>query len=97
MSQQEYEDLIQQFGLDMTKQLIEQLDLYKQAKGKNYDNDYSAILRWVTTRIREIEKEQDNYKKFKEKQKIRSPNNYKYEQRDYSDNDLSSLYCNLRK
>ena len=39
------------------------------AKGKSYDNDYAAILRWVTTRMREIEKEQQSYNNFKNKQK----------------------------
>ena len=60
-NKKEYDDLLKEFGTDLTKQLIEQLNLYKLAKGKSYDNDYAAILRWVTTRIREMEKEQQSY------------------------------------
>ena len=67
MTQTEYDDLLQQYGTELTKQFIEQLNLYKQAKGQNYDNDYAAILRWVTTRIREMEKEQQSYNNFKNK------------------------------
>ena len=39
MTEKEYQDLIKTYGEDMTKQLIEQLSLYKQAKGKNYESD----------------------------------------------------------
>ncbi|MGN1208277.1 MAG: hypothetical protein ACI4TI_02310, partial [Christensenellales bacterium] len=67
MTQAEYDDLLKQYGTELTKQLIEQLNLYKQAKGEKYDNDYAAILRWVTTRIREMEKEEQSYKNFKNK------------------------------
>ena len=68
MTQTEYDDLLKQYGTKLTKQLIEQLNLYKQAKGEKYDNDYAAILRWVTTRIREMEKAEQNYNNFKNKQ-----------------------------
>ena len=46
MTEKEYQDLIDTYGKEMTSQLIEQLSLYKQAKGKNYESDYAAILYW---------------------------------------------------
>ena len=95
MTQEEYNDLLNQYGIDLTKQLIEQLNLYKQAKGQTYDNDYAAILRWVTTRIREIEKEQQSYNNFKNKQKATTKQFANYEQRQYSPEFLNNLFCIL--
>lgn len=43
----------------MTHQLIEQLRLYKQVKGKSYDNDYASILYWVTEILPESEISED--------------------------------------
>lgn len=94
MTQEEYNDLIKQYGVDLTKQLIEQLDLYKQANRKSYDSDYAAILRWVTTRIREMEKEKQKYDNFKNKQKSNKCQYTNYEQRKYSPEFLNSLVCN---
>ena len=94
MEPKEYDDLIKEFGSDLTKQLIEQLNLYKLAKGKTYDNDYAAILRWVTTRIREMEKEEQNYKMFKNK-KMLNKQYTNHEQRKYSSEMLNGLFCNL--
>lgn len=96
MEQKEYDDLLEQFGSDLTKQLIEQLNLYKQAKGQAYDNDYAAILRWVTTRIREMEKEKQSYNNFKNKQKTINNKSYSnFEQRQYPPGFLDNLFCNL--
>ncbi len=96
MEQKEYDDLLEQFGADLTKQLIEQLNLYKQAKGQAYDNDYAAILRWVTTRIREMEKEKQSYDNFKNKQKTINNKSYtNFEQRQYPPGFLDNLFCNL--
>lgn len=96
MTQEEYNDLLNQYGIDLTKQLIEQLNLYKQAKGQTYDNDYAAILRWVTTRIREMEKEKQSYDNFKNKQKTINNKSYtNFEQRQYPPGFLDNLFCNL--
>lgn len=97
MTQTEYDDLLKQYGTELTKQLIEQLNLYKQAKGEKYDNDYAAILRWVTTRIREMEKAEQNYNNFKNKQKSQTKQCTNYEQREYSPDFLNNLFCNLDK
>lgn len=96
MEQKEYDDLLEQFGSDLTEQLIEQLNLYKQAKGQAYDNDYAAILRWVTTRIREMEKEKQSYDNFKNRQKTITNKSYtNFEQRQYPPGFLDNLFCNL--
>ena len=95
MTQEEYNDLIKQYGVDLTKQLIEQLDLYKQANRKSYDSDYAAILRWVTTRIREMEKEKQSYNNFKNRQKPNIKNFANFEQREYSEEFLNSFLCNF--
>lgn len=97
MTQTEYDDLLKQYGTELTKQLIEQLNLYKQAKGEKYDNDYAAILRWVTTRIREMEKAEQNYNNSKNKQKSQTKQCTNYEQREYSPDFLNNLFCNLDK
>lgn len=95
MTEKEYQDLINNYGQEMTHQLIEQLSLYKQANGKRYDCDYAAILRWVTVKVHEIEKEQANYKDFKN----RKNNNYQnkkptFDQREYPPDFFDNLYSN---
>lgn len=92
MTDKEHTDLLNTYGEEMTNQLIEQLSLYKQAKGKSYDNDYAAILYWVTERIRELEKKDANYKAFKNKNNNIKKSNF--DQRDYPPGFLDSLYCN---
>ena len=94
MTKKEYQNLTDTYGEDMTKQLIEQLSLYKQAKGKNYESDYSAILYWVTERIRELEKKNANYNGFKDKNNKNTNNKNSYDQREYPPDFLNSLYCN---
>ncbi len=91
MTKKEYQDLIDTYGEDMAKQLIEQLSLYKQAKGKSYENDYAAILYWVTERVRELEKKDANYKEFKNKNANKKTS---FEQREYPPDFFDSLYCN---
>ena len=90
MTEKEHQDLLDTYGKDMTSQLIEQLSLYKQAHGKTYDSDYAAILLWVTTRLREIEKEDAKYKEFKNKQNNKSS----FNQREYPAGFFDFLYSN---
>ncbi len=94
MTEKEYQDLINTYGEETTKQLIEQLSLYKRSKGKIYNNDYAAILYWVTKRIHKIKKKDANYKAFNN-----TKSNYKksnFNQREYSPGFFDSLYCNLK-
>ena len=93
MSEKEYNDLVSSYGEQTANQLIEQLSLYKQAKGISYDNDYAAIIRWVTIRLHEMEKEKANYDKFK---RNLSSNNLKanFCQREYPPGFFDSLYAN---
>ena len=90
MTEKEYNDLVKEFGESTTKQLIEQLSLYKQAHGKSYDSDYAAILLWVTTRLREMEKEDAKYKEFKNKVNNKS----NFSQREYPPGFFDNLYSN---
>lgn len=90
MTEKEHQDLVNTYGDLMTDQLIEQLSLYKQAHGKSYDSDYAAILLWVTTRLREMEKEDAKYKEFKNK----SNNKSNFNQREYPPGFFDSLYSN---
>ena len=94
MTEKEYQDLIDTYGENMTKQLIEQLSLYKQAKGKSYESDYAAILYWVTERVRELEKKDANYKEFKNRKSTNINKKTNFEQRDYPPDFFDSLYCN---
>lgn len=95
MTEKEHQDLINDYGEEIAKQLIDQLSLYKQAKGKSYDNDYAAILYWVTERIRELEKKDANYKDFKNRTKNNSQNRKpNFDQREYPPGFFDSLYSN---
>jgi len=95
MTEKEHQDLINTYGEQMTNQLIEQLSLYKQANGKRYNCDYAAILRWVTVKVHEIEKEKANYKNFKKRQNDNNSNKkMSFEQRDYPPDFFDSLYSN---
>lgn len=97
MTEKEHQDLINTYGEEMTHQLIEQLSLYKQAKGQSYDNDYAAILRWVTVRLHEMEKEKAKYNDFKNKKDKKSNNiRASFDQRDYPPDFFDSLYCNKK-
>lgn len=95
MTEKEHQDLINTYGNEIAHQLIEQLSLYKQAKGQSYDNDYAAILRWVTVRLHEMEKEKAKYNDFKNKKDKKSNNaRASFDQRDYPPDFFDSLYCN---
>lgn len=50
MYPEEYEKLVEQYGEDFTAKLIEELDNYKLAVGKQYKDDYRAILNWVVSK-----------------------------------------------
>lgn len=47
MTQDQYNKLVNKYGLDFTEKLIYELDNYKDANNKTYANDYKAILNWV--------------------------------------------------
>lgn len=51
MTEQEYQNLVDRFGEDNAKRMIEVLDNYKGAHGKRYKSDYRAILTWVADRV----------------------------------------------
>lgn len=53
MTEDEYEKLIEKYGMPFTVACIEELDNYKGAKGKTYKSDYRAILSWVADRVNE--------------------------------------------
>lgn len=93
MTEKEYQDLVNSYGQATANQLIEQLSLYKQAKGTTYDNDYAAIIRWVTVRLHEMEKEKAGYEKFKNSQN-KTKTKLTYEQREYPPDFFEGLYAN---
>jgi hypothetical protein len=51
LSEDQYDKLIDKFGLDDTLQMIDILNNYKLSSGKTYASDYNAILNWVVERI----------------------------------------------
>lgn len=53
MKRSEYRALVSKYGEKDTKAMIEKLDAYKAATGKKYASDYSAILSWVVTWLKE--------------------------------------------
>ncbi len=95
LTEKEYQDLVNSYGELTAEQLVEQLSLYKQANRASYDSDYAAIIRWVTVRLHEIEKENANYNEFKN----RKSNNWQskkpsFSQREYPPGFFDSLYAN---
>lgn len=90
MTKGEYQDLINCYGNELAMQLIEQLSLYKQSHGKSYDNDYAAILYWVTERIRELEKK-DSKNRIDNNLKLQKTN---FNQREYPPGFFDNLYAN---
>ena len=92
MTEQEYKDLTKEYEEQTTKQLIEQLNLYKQAKGKEYESDYAAILYWVTERLKEFTKKNESDKVLKNKTNNNKKTNFN--QRGSPSDFLDSLCCN---
>ena len=56
LTETEYNKLIERYGEEKTKRMIEVLDNYKGANGKKYKSDYRAILNWVVERVEREEK-----------------------------------------
>jgi hypothetical protein len=51
MLEKEFNKLVEQYGEQDTKRMIEVLDNYKGSKGKKYKDDYRAILSWVVEKV----------------------------------------------
>lgn len=81
MTKDEYQNLINNYGEKRVKKLIEQLNLYKKATGKKYENDYAAILYWVVERVKEIDERVKNNQENKRVKNKKQKNNF--EQREY--------------
>lgn len=57
MTEKEFNKLIEKYGEEPTKKMIEVLDNYKGSKGATYRSDYRAILNWV---VEKVQKEEPN-------------------------------------
>ena len=57
MFPEEYDKLLETHGKDNTETMIEILNNYKGANGKKYKSDYFAILNWVVTKLKEVQKQ----------------------------------------
>lgn len=53
MTEVEHGKLISEYGEAAANRMIEVMNNYKGASGKNYKSDYLAILNWVVGRVRE--------------------------------------------
>lgn len=53
MTEEEHRKIIEQYGAERVKRMINILDNYKGSNGKKYDSDYRAILNWVVKREEE--------------------------------------------
>ena len=53
MTEDEFNKLVESFGMPAAEKAIEILDNYKGSKGKQYKSDYRAILNWVMDRVKE--------------------------------------------
>ena len=88
LTENEHQKLIEGYGEEDTKRLIEILDNYKLSNGKKYKSDYRTILNWVVDRLKE-EKFKDEKYKFKNKNKpVQSTN---HDKRQYSDEEWKEI------
>lgn len=79
MTNAEYEKLVSTYGKTFVDQCIVVLDNYKGSSGRNYKNDYRAILSWVVNKLKS--------------QEINPKSSFqKYDQRNYSN--LDKIYAN---
>ena len=53
LTEDEYGKLVEKFGEEAVKRMIEILDNYKGSTGKKYASDYRTILNWVWERFRD--------------------------------------------
>lgn len=53
LTSDEYSKLVEEFGENATKRMIQILDNYKGANDKKYKSDYRAILNWVVDKYNE--------------------------------------------
>lgn len=60
LTSDEYSKLVEEFGENATKRMIEILDNYKGSSGKKYSSDYRAILNWVVGRYNEESQKNGN-------------------------------------
>ena len=56
LTQEEHNNLIQEYSESATKRMIEILNNYKGSSGKKYKSDYLAILNWVVDRYNDEQK-----------------------------------------
>lgn len=90
MTEDEYQNLINEYGEFKAQKCVKELDMYKKSKGVEYVDDYSTIKRWVIDRIEEQEDRKNKKSEIKEKKGY-----YRhYNQRSYPDDFWDSFYCN---
>lgn len=53
LTEEEYGRLVEKYGEEAVKRMIEILDNYKGSTGKKYASDYRTILNWVWERVRD--------------------------------------------
>lgn len=51
MTDEEFKKLINKYGVDLTKQTIEDMTLWLGSKGKKYKDYYLACIKWIKKRI----------------------------------------------
>lgn len=51
MTEDEHQKLVDQYGPDLTNEMVSVLDNYKGSKGRQYKSDYRAILSWVVDKV----------------------------------------------
>lgn len=51
MTEKEHMKLVEKFGADAVKGMVDKLSNYKMSKGKKYKSDYHAVLSWVVEEL----------------------------------------------
>ena len=83
----EYKELIDRYGIEKIEDLINRLDLYKKSSGKKYNSDFATLLLWVDT---DLKKEKSNTNKLHNDSSW-----FKSLQEEYGNN-LEKLYANYQ-
>lgn len=63
LTEKEHKKLIEEYGDDVVKELIDILDCYKGSKGVKYKSDYMAIRGWVKDKYNEQQNQSRKYGK----------------------------------
>lgn len=97
LTEDEYKNLVNNYGKTKAENVIEELNLYKKSTGKYYGDDYSTILLWIRReekKTREQTRKFSNYKGREYPEGFFDNPSWYANIQDNIDNDFEELYDN---